>query len=120
MAKWYPNLYRELSGDLVGCPSCKSTWEGMRFVNRDMETDFFSIKEALSVCVRCYCGYWEGPIKNLVELHLGGWNKIIQWWEEATKTKLNDCQIIVPVSSNESVEEFLKEQKDNNLRAIFG
>lgn len=86
-----------------------------------METNFSSIEEALSVCVRCDDGCWEGLIKDLIEISpFGGWNKILKWWEEATQTKLNDCQIPVSTTSNKGVEEFLKEQRDRNLRAIFG
>lgn len=121
MARWYPNLYIDLGGGGIGCPNCKRPWGTMNFFHRDMETNFSSIEEALSVCVRCDGGCWEGPIKDLIEISpFGGWNKILKWWEEATQTKLNDCQIFVPTILDRSVEEFLKEQIDNNLRAIFG
>lgn len=117
MAKWYPTLFHELGGLMIGCSSCKLHWGAMSFVT-PIEEDYFSIEGAMSALIKCQCKI--DFIKNLQEFEPDGWNKIKQWWEKILGIKLQNSQIITSSISEKSVEEFLREQRDNNLRAIFG
>lgn len=81
----------------------------MRNLNCGLDIHFSSIKESLFVKVECDCS-WSGIIADLQELEPDGWDMIKKWWEE---------KMIEPIT-NRSPEEFIKEQTDSNLRAIFG
>lgn len=120
MANWHPNLYLDLGGSMIGCPKCTTYWGILAFYDLDMSTNFLSIEEALSIRVRCGCG-WEGQIEDLQELQPGGWDTIIKWWEKALNYQDRSCirKRLIPVNSK-NVEESLKEQRNNNLREIFG
>jgi len=112
MAKWYPTLFHELGGLMIGCQNCNTHWGAMAFVS-PIEDDHFSIESAMSALIKCGCKI--DFIKNLQEFEPGGWDKIKEWWEKALNTKLQ-----VPTIGLRDTEEFLREQTDNNLRAIFG
>jgi len=112
MATWW-ELFGDIKKDTTGCPLCKNRWSEMNMPDSGLDRHSSSLEDALATSVICPCS-WRGLMKDLNESKPGGWSTIKEWWREKTGTKMMES------AQNKSVEDYIKEQIDSNLRAIFG